>query len=223
MEITPTSTLDQNNVTIAQSDAAEISSDFETFLNMLTVQLKNQDPLDPMDSADFSMQLATFSSVEQQVKTNDLLTALTQQSDSLGLAQISGWIGMEALAATSADFTSNPIEVFVAPESSADSAILVIKNNLGQEVERRNIAVDSGPVNWTGVGSDGQSMLPGSYTFHVESYAGENLLSTNQAKVYAPVSEVKTENGELSVALTTGDSFAASSISSLRSPPSDTP
>ena len=44
-----------------------LSSDFETFLRMLTTQLQNQDPLNPVDSADFAVQLATFSSVEQQV------------------------------------------------------------------------------------------------------------------------------------------------------------
>ena len=47
-----------------------LSSDFETFLKMLTVQLENQDPLNPVDSADYAVQLATFSGVEQQVQTN---------------------------------------------------------------------------------------------------------------------------------------------------------
>ena len=52
-----------------------ISSDFETFLKMLTVQMENQDPLNPTDSSEYAMQLATFSGVEQQVLTNDLLNA----------------------------------------------------------------------------------------------------------------------------------------------------
>jgi flagellar basal-body rod modification protein FlgD len=54
-----------------------ISSDFNTFLRMLTVQMQNQDPLDPIDSADFAVQLATFSGVEQQVRTNELLGQLS--------------------------------------------------------------------------------------------------------------------------------------------------
>ncbi|MFV2001871.1 MAG: flagellar hook capping FlgD N-terminal domain-containing protein, partial [Paracoccaceae bacterium] len=57
-------------------EPANVNSDFETFLKLLTTQLKNQDPLKPVDSSDFAVQLATFSSVEQQVKTNDLLTSL---------------------------------------------------------------------------------------------------------------------------------------------------
>ena len=49
------------------SQEASISSDFETFLKMLTAQIKNQDPLKPMDSSEFATQLATFPSLEQQV------------------------------------------------------------------------------------------------------------------------------------------------------------
>lgn len=50
--------------------AAFASSDFETFLKMLTTQIKNQDPLNPMEGTEFAVQLATFSGVEQQVMTN---------------------------------------------------------------------------------------------------------------------------------------------------------
>ena len=59
------------STSIAPSSNSALSSDFETFLKMLTVQMENQDPLNPVDSADFAVQLATFSSVEQQVLTND--------------------------------------------------------------------------------------------------------------------------------------------------------
>ena len=54
------------------------SSDFTTFLKLLTAQLRNQDPLKPLDSTEFVAQLATFSSVEQQVKTNDTLATIQQ-------------------------------------------------------------------------------------------------------------------------------------------------
>ena len=59
--------------TNANTTASKISSDFETFLKMLTAQISNQDPLNPIDASDYSTQLATFSGVEQQVLTNDLL------------------------------------------------------------------------------------------------------------------------------------------------------
>src|SRR5690348_5514945 len=57
-------------------DTAEIASNFTQFLQLLTTQLKNQDPLSPMDTNQFTQQLVEFSQVEQQLKTNDSLTTL---------------------------------------------------------------------------------------------------------------------------------------------------
>jgi flagellar basal-body rod modification protein FlgD len=88
-----------------------IASDFDTFLRMLTVQMRNQDPLDPIDSADYAVQLATFSGVEQQVRTNELLTALTSQMGLGGLAEMGAWVGREARAAVPARFDGTPVTV----------------------------------------------------------------------------------------------------------------
>jgi flagellar basal-body rod modification protein FlgD len=62
------SSLDKNRKTIAQN--------FDAFLSLLTTQLRNQSPLDPLDANQFTQQLVQFSSVEQQLKTNDLLTSM---------------------------------------------------------------------------------------------------------------------------------------------------
>lgn len=68
----------------------QINADFQTFLRMLTTQLQNQDPMNPMESSDFSVQLATFSGVEQQVMTNQLLTSLSARME---LSELSSWHG----------------------------------------------------------------------------------------------------------------------------------
>ena len=65
-----------------------ITSDFTTFLKMLTTQMQNQDPLNPIDSTDYAAQLATFSGVEQQVRTNSLLADLGTQFGLMGMAQL---------------------------------------------------------------------------------------------------------------------------------------
>ncbi|WP_262423038.1 flagellar hook capping FlgD N-terminal domain-containing protein [Brevundimonas denitrificans] len=57
-----------------------MASNFETFLLLLTAQLKNQDPLSPLDSNEFTGQLTQMAGVEQQLLTNDLLTALLEQT-----------------------------------------------------------------------------------------------------------------------------------------------
>ena len=57
-------------------DNVEIASNFTTFLQLLTTQLKNQNPLDPLDTNQFTQQLVQFAQVEQQMKSNDLLSGL---------------------------------------------------------------------------------------------------------------------------------------------------
>ena len=78
----------------ATSGSAFASSDFETFLKMLTTQIKNQDPLNPMEGTEFAVQLATFSGVEQQVQTNTLLQQMLSNGTN-GLGELSGWIGRD--------------------------------------------------------------------------------------------------------------------------------
>ena len=64
---------------------AMLASNFETFLTLLTTQLKNQDPLSPMDSNQFTAQLTQMTGVEQQLLTNDLLTSLLAAQQGGGL------------------------------------------------------------------------------------------------------------------------------------------
>jgi flagellar basal-body rod modification protein FlgD len=79
MEILPNSTRSERAVSpsAAEIDQTVITADFQTFLQLLTTQLKNQDPLNPMESTEYATQLATFSGVEQQVRTNELLESLS--------------------------------------------------------------------------------------------------------------------------------------------------
>lgn len=77
-------------------DAAKAAGDFNTFLQLLVAQIKNQDPTKPLDPTQTVSQLATFSSVEQAVKTNALLGQL---ADSSTLSQASGLIGRTASSA----------------------------------------------------------------------------------------------------------------------------
>lgn len=88
MDISQTTSTPANTIAATGQQTDGIISDFDTFLRMLTVQMQNQDPLNPVDSTDYATQLATFSQVEQAVLTNDLLKSLTTQLTSSGLADM---------------------------------------------------------------------------------------------------------------------------------------
>ena len=133
-----------------------ISSDFETFLKMLTVQMQNQDPLNPIESSDYAVQLATFSGVEQQVLTNDLLTSLGAQLSASGMADMASWVGMEARAVASAQFDgTNPVTLAPNPVAVADRAEVVVRDAWGTEVQRFEISVTDDTIEWDGTTGSG--------------------------------------------------------------------
>ncbi|WP_427788957.1 flagellar hook assembly protein FlgD [Brevundimonas diminuta] len=75
-----------------------LASNFQTFLSLLTTQLRNQDPLSPMDSNAFTAQLTQMAGVEQQLLTNDLLTSLLKAQQGDGLTGAAPYIGKDATA-----------------------------------------------------------------------------------------------------------------------------
>lgn len=79
-----------------------LASNFQTFLSLLTTQLKNQDPLSPVDSNEFTAQLTQMAGVEQQLLTNDLLTGLLKAQQGDGLTGAAQYIGKDATAVWSA-------------------------------------------------------------------------------------------------------------------------
>ena len=82
--------------------AGAMASNFETFLTLLTTQMKNQDPLKPLDSNQFTSQLTQMAGVEQQLLTNDLLTSLLKAQSAGGLDNASNYIGKQVTAAWTA-------------------------------------------------------------------------------------------------------------------------
>ncbi|GAA0290546.1 flagellar hook capping FlgD N-terminal domain-containing protein [Rhodovulum strictum] len=198
--------------------AAAISSDFETFLKMLTVQMRNQDPLNPIDSADYAVQLATFSGVEQQVRTNDLLKKLTENLGGAGLAQYGSWVGMEGRAALPAQFTGEPVTVLPSPTPSADSAQLVVRNASGREVQRLPISTDGAPVQWSGIGQDGAMLPTGRYSFVVESFLEGARIAEASAEIYAPITEVRSDASGIKLVFQGGGEVSAGNVTALRQP-----
>lgn len=124
----PSSTATQSTAstaaTTAAKDQAAATLDYTTFLRLLIAELKNQDPTKPMDSAQYIGQLASFSSVEQSVKTNAKLDAMMS---SLALTQAEGFIGRTV---TSADDTVSGKVLSV--RVTADGAVATL--NTGYEL-----------------------------------------------------------------------------------------
>ncbi|MGB7319756.1 MAG: flagellar hook capping FlgD N-terminal domain-containing protein [Planktotalea sp.] len=222
--ITPTSTTQlqplysgQTGIAAEQSSSA-LSSDFETFLKMLTVQMENQDPLNPVDSADYAVQLATFSSVEQQVLTNDLLTSLAASMSGGGIGALGQWVGMDVRAGVAAHFDGDPIELVMPEYQDADRRVLVIRDESGEIATRLDIPVTGADYSWDGLLADGTTAESGIYQFSIETFKDGSLRSTDAASPYNRVREALIENGQTLLLLEGDIIVTPSEVSGLRSP-----
>lgn len=193
-----------------------ISSDFETFLKMLTAQMENQDPLNPMDSSDYAVQLATFSGVEQQVKTNDLLNGLGAKLGLMGLADIAGWVGMEARVSVPVYFDQTAVTLRPKPAVGADEARLVVKNALGTIVENKTIPVSRDPIEWRGTDSSGNILPAGVYSFELISSENGRQLSSTPVEAYAKITETQNVDGSLWLILEGGGKVSAEKVAAVR-------
>ncbi len=196
--------------------AATITSDFDMFLRLLTTQMRNQDPLNPADSTEYTAQLATFSGVEQQVQTNDLLRDLQASFTAMNMGALSGWIGMEARADMPVNFTGQATTLQVAPSTLADRLELIVRNQAGEVVANTPIVLTDEPFTWDGTGNDGQPLPHGTYTLSAESWRGEEIIEERAAYVFAEITEAQTLQGEVWVTMANGVSVPADTVQGLR-------
>ncbi|AFO89371.1 MULTISPECIES: flagellar hook capping FlgD N-terminal domain-containing protein [Phaeobacter] len=196
-----------------------IASDFETFLKMLTAQARYQDPLEPIDSTEYSAQLAQFSMVEQQVQGNEVLEGIQAQLGLANMAAMSGWVGMETRSAAPAYFDgTNPVTVSPNPAQIADTVHLVVKDDTGKEVQRISLPVSAEPYQWQGIDDDGYAFDPGSYSFTLESQKNGEVVLSDTAETYTRVKETQMRGNEVALILEGGSAILASSVTALREP-----
>jgi flagellar basal-body rod modification protein FlgD len=216
--VTATGNGPQANQSASQisSAATSAATDFETFLSLLTAQMKNQDPLKPLDSTDFVAQLASFSSVEQQIRTNDSLSQIQQMLGGSSPSGLSTWIGVQVQVLKDPQFEGVPIDVFVAPAAEADRVELVVQNSAGEEVQRLSVPVQTDVYAWAAALEDGSPLANGSYQLTVESFREGNLIDTRQAPIYEEVREARLDSGATYLVLGDGSVLPSDQVTAVR-------
>lgn len=223
MEVTQPTQQTQQTQQSGQSSGAgsttpsgQISSDFETFLKMLTVQMKNQDPLNPLESTDYATQLATFSGVEQAVLTNDLLKSLTTQMSVGGLVDMAALVGKEVRSAAPVFFDGQPLELLPAQSVTGDTIELVVRNQAGDEVQRVPVPQGSDTIRWTGISANETPFLVGLYSFEIVGKSDGEVVSESSAEAYSRVQEVRIEAGKTVLLFAGGASISSDEVTALR-------
>lgn len=201
--------------TAAAAGTLSSQSDFQTFLTMLTEQMKNQDPLNPMNASDYAAQLATFSNVEQATYTNELLTALLNQG---GLSDLGGWVGMEARIFGGVWYDGAPIDLTPDPALGADTVTLIVRDSDGAIVDSRDLDPEGLSYTWDGLDDDGNALPEGAYSFELESRLDGEVIDSQPVAAYVPIREARYENGITMLILPGGLWVDSGSVTGLRNP-----
>ena len=141
-----------------------IADNFQTFLTLLTTQLKNQNPLDPLDTNQFTQQLVQFAGVEQQLKSNEQLKALIALEKSAQSTNALIYVGNTVAVDGSTQNFDGSATWNLKAEKSATTAV-TITNSAGQTVYSGNFTLNQGNASfvWDGKGNDGTQWPAGTY------------------------------------------------------------
>jgi flagellar basal-body rod modification protein FlgD len=146
---------------------ATLAGNFQTFLTLLTTQLQNQNPLDPLDTNQFTQQLVQFASVEQQLKTNDQLTTLVSLQQTAQSTQALTFVGKTAVVDGSTTNLVNSAANWNLSVPKNSNVAITIANSTGQNVFSGTYPVTAGEnqaFTWDGKGNDGTQWPDGKYT-----------------------------------------------------------
>jgi flagellar basal-body rod modification protein FlgD len=163
----------------------QIAGNFQSFLQLLTTQLQNQNPLDPLDTNQFTQQLVEFAGVQQQLNTNDSLATLVSLQQTTQSTQALGFVGKTAVVKGGTAPLTNSAAAWQVSIPTASVITINIANSTGQTVFTGSYDAAAGnnqPFSWNGQGNDGTQYPDGNYTLTATAKdAGGNTVAVTTA------------------------------------------
>jgi flagellar basal-body rod modification protein FlgD len=162
---TPASTSSTSQTTTASTATPGIADNFQTFLTLLTTQLQNQNPLDPLDTNQFTAQLVQFAGVEQQLKSNDQLKSLIDLQKSAQATAALAYVGNTVAVDGSTGQLNNGSATWNLKTDTAANATVTITSSNGQTAYSGTYNLNQGSTSfvWDGKGNDGTQWPAGAY------------------------------------------------------------
>lgn len=229
----------QNAATIAATRAGQatgastasqsLMSNMNTFLTLLTQQLQHQDPLNPMDTADFTNQLVLYTQAEQQIKTNDSLSTLISLNRGTIGTQALGYIGKDigyigdvlnvedSAVAKDQTFTySMAGDAAVLKVNILDEDGTVVRNI---ELEEGDMVAGDHEITWDGKDNNGNPVEKGNYSVSIAALDKNNAKITTQTLVYGRVTGIASDgSGSVNLTLNGKITVPLNSIFSVSQP-----
>ena len=188
-----TNSSSSNASSATNSSLDQLAGNFNSFLSLLTTQLQNQDPLDPLDTNQFTQQLVEFASVQQQVDMNtnmQTLISLQQTSEASSAMQMIG--SNITLNASSSALTSSSPASWNLSSAGPATGNVTITNSSGTVVYTGTTSLNSGSnaYTWNGTGNTGQTWPAGQYTIAVTATSASGQAVTVTPQVTGTVTGV---------------------------------
>ncbi len=184
---------------------AGTNANFDLFISLLTTQIQNQDPLKPLDSAEYTNQLVQYTMVEQQVATTQKLDEQLTQLKMQSASQFVNYIGKEITAQGATSELKDSKATWNLASASDGEATITIRNDEGAEVHTEEIDLKKGDNEfiWDGVGKNDQKFPDGAYTVEVKAKDRNNQSIVVQPEIKGKVDAVDFSRG--TVILKIGD------------------
>lgn len=184
-----------------QASTEQLAEDFSEFLQLLTIQLQNQDPLSPMDTTEFTNQLVAFTGVEQQINTNQKLDSLVALQLGNVMGSALGYVGLDASYVGSEFFSDGtaPTTINYALDGQAVDITIRIENEQGEVIyeEAGATAAGSQEFIWDGTDSFGNPVEPGTYSVRIDALDIDDNAVGSSTVVEGRVRGVETQNGQV--------------------------
>jgi flagellar basal-body rod modification protein FlgD len=181
----PTTTA-ASSISSALNNNTEIASNFTTFLQLLTTQLQNQDPLSPMDTNQFTQQLVEFAGVEQQMKTNDTLSTLVSLQQTAQTTQALTLVGATVVVNGATAQLANNKATWALNATQPATATISIAAPTGETAYTGTVSLNAGSqtFTWNGIGNNGTTWPAGNYTLtaNAVSASGQSTPVTTQVQ-----------------------------------------
>lgn len=195
----------------------QLAGNFDTFLQLLTTQLQNQDPLDPLDTNEFTQQLVEFASVEQQVDMNtnmQTLISLQQTSEATSAMQFLG--SNVTVSGSNAALAAGSPATWSLNSPSPATGNVTITSSTGQVAYTGTVSLNSGTqtYSWNGQGNNGVTWPAGQYTLAVNATGANGQAVTVTTQIQGTVSGLNLSQSPPQIVVG-GQSYPISSVQSI--------
>lgn len=206
--------------TLSTVASNKLTADYQSFLKLLTAQLTNQDPLEPMDSSTFVSQLAQLSQVEQSIQTNSHLEAMATQLSTAGLSSDLGLIGRQvSVPGELFDLVNGQASFDYVLNTTANDVRAIIRDSAGTavaQIDGLGTSADTlQSVNWNGIGSDGLPVSDGIYTAEILATDPEGNVLGATPYTKAMVERLTLSNGQSMLHLNNGGTALAAVVAAV--------